>query len=279
MSQIFIFIANEFGCYDISVNRIKKIILGIFIILAVGLIFFFRVQIKDFTKELLGPRLPEPKQAEEFIKEKPKTEIVLLKTENKNPEPATPKSIEEINLDIPFGSQAPFANWDLPYQETCEEAAAIMAHYYLAGKKLNPKIMDEEILALIEWEKKTFGYYEDTTAEEMARILREYFGHKNIEVRYEFTIDDIKKEVALGHPVILPAAGRLLGNPNFRQPGPIYHALVIKGFTKNKIITNDPGTRNGHNFLYDPKVLMDAIHDWNSEDILLGKKAMVIVGG
>ena len=114
-----------------------------------------------------------------------------------------------------------------------------MAHYYLVGKTLNPKIMDAEILKLIEWENKTFGYYEDTTAAEIARILREYFGHKNVEVRYDFTIEDIKSEVASGHPVILPAAGRLLGNPNFRRPGPLYHALVIKGFTKNKIITND----------------------------------------
>lgn len=279
MLQIFIFIANEFGCYDIKVNRIKKIILEIFIILAVGLIFFFRVQIKDLTNELTAPRLPEPKQAEEFKKESQMSEVSSQKLEiagsarNKAPQP------EEINLDIPFGSQAPFANWDLPYQETCEETAAIMAHYYLTGKTLNPKIMDEEILALIEWEKKTFGYYEDTTAEEIARILREYFGHKNVEVRYEFTIEDIKKEVAQGNPVILPAAGRLLGNPNFRQPGPIYHALVVKGFTKNKIITNDPGTRNGRNFLYDPEILMNAIHDWNPEDILLGKKAMVVVSG
>lgn len=265
-------------------NRIKKIILGASIILAAGLVFFFRVQIKDLAEGLLAPRLPKSVTLEELEK----NPILPPESKPANSESAnsaSPNSAllapnsSSLNLDIPFGSQAPFANWDLPYQETCEEAAVIMAHYYLTGKKLTPKIMDEEILALIEWENKTFGYYEDTTAEEIARILREYFGHKNVSVRYEFTIDDIKKEVVQGHPVILPAAGRLLGNPNFRQPGPIYHALVVKGYTKNKIITNDPGTRNGHNFLYDPKILMDAIHDWNPEDILLGKKAMVAVGG
>lgn len=270
------FIANEL------VNRIKKIILGVSIILAVGFIFFFRIQIKDLAGKLISPRLPEPVTLEELEKNPilpPKSKPANFESANSaslNSSPLAPHP-SSINLDIPFGSQAPFSNWDLPYQEACEEAAVIMAHYYYEGKKLTPKIMDEEILKLVDWQNKTFGYYEDTTAEEIARTLREYFGHKNVEVRYEFTMEDIKNEVAQGHPVIVPAAGRLLPNPNFKQPGPLYHALVIKGFTKNKIITNDPGTRKGHNFLYAPEALMNAIHDWNPEDILLGRKAMVVV--
>ena len=34
---------------------------------------------------------------------------------------------EEINLDIPFTSQAPSLNWDQPYQDFCEEASILMA--------------------------------------------------------------------------------------------------------------------------------------------------------
>ena len=99
-----------------------------------------------------------------------------------------------------------------------------------------------------------------------------------MEVKYIFTIEDIKREVAAGHPVILPAAGRLLPNPNFRQPGPIYHALIVKGYMRDgRIITNDPGTRNGKDFLYKPEALMNALHEWNSEDILLGSPAMIVV--
>lgn len=239
----------------------------IFSILGLGavviLLFLFRIQLKDAINSFLAPNLPEPVA----ITNIPPADGAVVKT-----------APEILNLNIPFGSQAPFANWDLPYQEACEEAAIIMSHYYLTGKTLNPEIMNEEILKLVEWEEKTFGFYEDTTAEEMARILREYFEHKNVEVRYSFTMEDIKREVALGHPVILPAAGRLLNNPNFKQPGPLYHALVVKGYTKTKIITNDPGTRKGHDFLYDPEALMNAIHDWNPENILDGKKAMIIVG-
>ena len=39
--------------------------------------------------------------------------------------------------------------------------------------------------------------------------------------------------------------------------------LVIKGFTSDgKFITNDPGTRNGADYLYTESTLMSAIHDW-----------------
>lgn len=257
----------------------KKIFFAVFFIGVAVVLFLFRFQIKDLAEGILAPDLPEPVAFEELGKKsvQPETKPVDIVQKSVPSVPSVPSAPQSFNLDIPFGSQAPFANWDLPYQETCEEAAVIMAHYYLIGKTLNPKIMDEEILKLIEWENKTFGYYEDTIAEEIARTLREYFGHKNIDVKYEFTVEDIKGEVLQGRPVIVPAAGRLLPNPNFKQPGPLYHALVIKGYTKDKIITNDPGTRKGHDFLYTPEALMNAIHDWNPEDILLGKKAMIVV--
>lgn len=238
--------------------------------------FFYRVSIKESIQSFFKPRLPEAKLATQFTALPKKTEQQPIGTSSL--QPTTYKLPPSVNLNIPFGSQAPFADWGMPYQEACEEAAVIMAHRFFSGEPLNAKIMDREILKLVEWQEKTFGYYKDTTAEEIARILREYFGHSDIEVRYEFTIEDIKKEVAAGHPVIVPAAGRLLPNPNFKQPGPIYHALVIKGFLANgKIITNDPGTRKGADFIYSPDALMNAIHDWNAEDILKGRKVMIVV--
>lgn len=241
----------------------KKIGILIFTFGIFFLIFFFRIQMKEAAFSFLKPSLPQPQAVHEFTKISAPSTLYHL--------PST------INLKIPFAPQAPFANWGLPYQEACEEAAVIMAHRFFTGQKLTTKIMDEEILKLVEWEKKTFGYYEDTNAQEIARILREYFGYLGVEVRYTFTVEDIKREIAKGHPVIVPAAGRLLPNPYFRRPGPIYHALVIKGYTKTKIITNDPGTRRGADFLYDPQALMNALHEWNPKNILDGRKAMIVV--
>lgn len=255
----------------------KKWIFSIALLGILAAAFFFRVSLKEFVFSFAKQELPEPKLVSEFMLPPAPTlkpPRVSQKSKQAKPSPAP----TQINLNIPFGSQAPFADWGMPYQEACEEAAVIMAHRFFSGEPLDAEIMNTEILKLVEWQEKTFGYYKDTTAEEIARILREYFGHADIEVRYKFTIDDIKKEVAAGHPVIVPAAGRLLPNPNFKQPGPIYHALVVKGFLANgKIITNDPGTRKGADFLYNPAALMNAVHDWNAEDILKGKKVMIVV--
>ena len=71
-----------------------------------------------------------------------------------------------------------------------------------------------------------------------------------------------------------------MGNPYFTAPGPLYHNLVLTGFTKDGlIITNDPGTRRGENYTYKLDVLYAAIHDFtgDKENIENGKKAMIIV--
>ncbi|NOS68166.1 MAG: hypothetical protein HOO67_07475, partial [Candidatus Peribacteraceae bacterium] len=84
-------------------------------------------------------------------------------------------------------------------------------------------------------------------------------------------------------PVVIPAAGRDLGNPYFSGEGPWYHALTIIGFeegwTGDKFIVNDPGTKRGSQYKYDVDVLVSAIHDWTGvkEDIRNGRKAMVII--
>ena len=70
----------------------------------------------------------------------------------------------------------------------------------------------------------------------------------------------------------------MLGNPYYKQPGPIYHALVLKGYTKDgKFITNDPGTKRGADYLYDPQVILNAMHEWNSGDVEHGRKMAIVV--
>lgn len=267
-------------------TKSKKLVIAIIIGAVLAVFFAFRIPIKESVQEMLKAPLPEAKVASEFENKNVSAGIEDMKTdETKTEDPLAANAVvavplpESVNLDIPFVSQAPHGNWDLPYQETCEEAAIIMTHRFLAGEDITPDSMDEDILKLVEWENKRFGYYKDTTAEEIAIMLREYFKRTDIEVIYNFTIEDIKREVADGHPVVLPAAGRLLPNPNFKQPGPIYHALVVKGYTREKIITNDPGTRRGADFLYYPEDLMNAIHDWDPDNILNGKKVMIVVKG
>lgn len=202
----------------------------------------------------------------------------------------TPEPVREINLSVPFSSQAPRGDWSLPYQETCEEASAMLVDAFWDERSFTPDSADAELLQLVRWQQRNFGYYFHTTAERTADILRRYYGYKDVRVTYDIGIEDIKAELAAGRPVIVPAAGRLLGNPNFKQPGPVYHMLVVKGFTADgRFITNDVGTRLGHNYVYDEQVFLNAIHDaptsgddWPpgvdpAEYILTGRKAMIVV--
>jgi hypothetical protein len=72
---------------------------------------------------------------------------------------------------------------------------------------------------------------------------------------------------------------RLLGNPNFTSPGPLYHNLVLVGYDGDNIITNDPGTKRGEGYVYNINILYNAIHDFpgKPEDIESGKKAMIVL--
>lgn len=138
----------------------------------------------------------------------------------------------------------------------------LMANAYVKGEKLNPHLMEQGILSLVKWETEQ-GYSVDVTARETVKIFQDYFGVA-ARLMSAPTASNIRAELTAGRLVIVPAAGRKLGNPNFRRPGPLYHMLVIRGFdpATDEFITNDPGTRKGEGYRYKTRVLMAAIHDW-----------------
>jgi hypothetical protein len=274
----------------------RIVMMIIFAALVIG--FVFRGGIRDFVSNVFKPAIPAAKSIQDFTSQAgvhqnsrqqatekvstanpTKNSVVLSGTESANVIEKTPNISlpASANLNIPFQPQAPFGDWGLPYQEACEEASAIMVNAFFNNSPLTAKTMDSEILKLVDWEKKVLGHYEDTNAAEIVRILKEYFGRKDVEVLYEYTLDDIKKAISNGYPVIMTLAGRELNNPYFTPPGPIYHALVVKGYIKNWFITNDPGTKRGHDYLYDPQVLIKANHEWNAPDIDQGRHAIIII--
>jgi len=189
----------------------------------------------------------------------------------------------KILIDVPFTSQAPFAVWDEFHEEACEEAAIIMVKYFLDGKELTPQVAEKEIQSLIKFQIKNYGDYKDSTAKQIAQMYSDFYGQpKNgmkFKVVYDFQKDDLKKYLSKGNPIIIPAAGRLLKNPYFTPPGPLYHNLVLIGYDGNNIITNDSGTKRGQNYKYDINILYRAIHDFpgKKEDIEKGRKAMIIL--
>jgi len=254
----------------------RKKIVGLAILLTLGAAFFYRVRLRDTFDDLRKRSQVPP--AEQFSEVKAESAPETpLKTSSVKPSLMPPPATQK-NLAVPFTSQAPNSIWDAVHEETCEEASLIMADAYFKGTKSFTKEAAEDALQkLVEWQKLRFGYFEDTTAEETATIAREYFGYKNAVV-IPLTIDAIEQAVSAGVPVIVPANGKMLGNPNFRNGGPEYHMLVIKGFTKDKFITNDPGTRKGENFLYDKQVIVNAAHNWvSAEKKASGAQVMIVI--
>lgn len=184
---------------------------------------------------------------------------------------------DELNLDVPFTSQAPEAIWDQTHEEACEEAAILMANRYFKGLAINgPEDAEEGISEIIAWEKENLGFFESTTAKETVRIIEEFLSLK-AEIIKDPSVSQIKEAINDNKLVFVPASGRDLGNPFYKSPGPLYHFLLIKGYTKDKFITNDAGTKRGANYPYLFFTVLNANHDWNGGDVLNGKKVMILL--
>ncbi len=185
----------------------------------------------------------------------------------------------EVNLPVPFTSQAPTGDWGEPFQDACEETSAVMVDAYYKGVsgKIPADQATADIQRVVAYENKTLGDYKDTDAAETAQWIKDLYGYQNVFVFPLQSPDQIKRALANGYPVIIPFSGKELPNPNFRNGGPLYHMLVVKGYTADRFITNDPGTRNGADFTYTYDALMGAAHDWNNGNVPTGKPVMIIV--
>ncbi|MCA9384134.1 MAG: C39 family peptidase [Candidatus Magasanikbacteria bacterium] len=275
--------------------RKQLIAIALLIITAIIMVIFLwseRVAIRDWYSDVQKPVLP----AEQTIIQPgdvpvaTTTKATTTKPQAKPIEPSKndPVSVtpavtssgefpKELNLSVPFVLQAPFQNWVLPYEEACEEASLIMA--VNAGKKAPTATeADKLIKALVARQNELFGDYFHTSAKQTAELAKDFFDVKETRIFPITSADDIKRELAAGHPVLVPADGKLLKNPNFKNGGPIYHMLLIKGYLADgRWITNDPGTRNGKDYLYGKEQLLNAIHDWTGDAANGARVGLIVV--
>jgi uncharacterized protein YxeA len=279
----------------------KKLLILIILLLIVLIGFFnYRTKIKSWWLDLNKPGLPEEIDYQKIITdsdnqtadeqqitnderqvaadEQGQTSDERRATNDEAEQPTSNIILPtSYNLAVPFTPQAPHADWIEPFKEACEEASVLMAHWFYTNQTVNPNYATDEIVKMVAWQQKKWGGHFDLTMEQTAELVKEYLGYKKVEIIANPTINDIKFQLSQNRPVIMPAAGRSLGNPYFTQPGPIYHMLVIKGYTKTQFITNDPGTKRGEDYLYDFETIMSALHDWNETDINRGAKKILII--
>ena len=186
-----------------------------------------------------------------------------------------------FKIDVPFVVQAPLADWNWPFNHSCEETSVLMAHLYFTKEALNPEQAQKEILSLNDYEKKNYPLANVSAARQTAILINDYYGY-DAKAYFNITLDDIKRELASGNLVLVPAAGQRLKNPYFKAPGPLYHMLVVKGWTPTEFIVNDPGTKRGADFKYSYEIFQNAISDWDLEDWdtavnVNDRKAMIVI--
>ncbi len=191
----------------------------------------------------------------------------------------------QLLAPVPFISQAPRGQWSDPdFQDGCEEASALMAMHWANGFSLNIKDATADISQLVNFQKQSpEGYRLDLSATDTAALMREYFSYSKIELQNNVRASDLVRELQQGKVIIAPVNGRLLNNPNFKPPGPLYHMLVVIGYDpkRQQFITNDPGTRKGAQYRYPVTTFMAALRDYPSghnEEIVEKAKRVIVVG-
>lgn len=178
------------------------------------------------------------------------------------------KNPSQSYLEVPFITQAPLqteSNW-LLHEESCEEAALLQAYLYETDQKLSKEEANKVILDMIEWQKTNFGEHKDLYAEEMRKFIKGYYGIDS-QISKDINIQQLKNLVSQGHPVIVPITGNILNNPYYPYPG--YHMLTVIGYTEDKIITNDNGTKRGKDYSYDTEIFNKAMQDAGADVLTL----------
>lgn len=179
---------------------------------------------------------------------------------------------------IDFVPQSPFATWELPFKEACEEASFIMAQSFFLDENLDKYKMKEKIIDVVKWQEDNLGKSIHTNIDESNRIAQEFY-HFKTQIVYNPTIEDLQSYIEKGFVIWVPTAGQELQNPYFKPPGPYYHTVLIIGFNEDNFIVHDPGTKRGAYFEYEKNLLLDAIHDYDENDIFSAQKAVLVLEG
>jgi hypothetical protein len=192
------------------------------------------------------------------------TRTPLVPIASADPTPAGVPST--VSLPVPFTSQAPLMNW-VDRQHDCEEATLVMVDRYLrgdrSGTQIEPQIAEAAINRITPWKQAV-----DLTDVQLGELAKEHLG-------WDYRIlpatpDNIRRQLALGRPVIVGVTTHGLGIPVYpgyythhEEPGwSVSHYLVVAGYdSSGNVILNDPGIVQGHGYRISFDQLLNAIDD------------------
>jgi hypothetical protein len=167
-----------------------------------------------------------------------------------------------VSLNVPYVSQIPDGKWVAPWDEACEEAAITMVDtFYRGNTSISPLATKQIMLDLFAWENEVLKKNYDTDASETLQLIRKKTSFVAA-IKRNPLLQDIKRELAAGHPVIfLHNMYKLYGERNL---GDSYHVSVITGYddATSEFTIHDPA-RAASKYSYE--ILMNSLHDYNAQ--------------
>ncbi len=174
---------------------------------------------------------------------------------------------QSVMMKVPYASQIPTGDRNDPRQaDGCEEASIIMAMAWArGGSHLPADEVERDIINISEYERVIYGFYQDTSAQDTARVMREFYQYKDVTTKEGISVEDIKQELAQNRLVIFPLNTRLTGLPIYRT-GPPRHTVVAVGYDdkSDSLIINDPLYGNARNMWVPSSNIQSALSNYYS---------------
>lgn len=183
-----------------------------------------------------------------------------------------------VTIAAPFFPQAPDNKWTMPRAEACSEANLVLAAYYIKEEMLSKKQFKKEIIDLTKLQTESFWTYIEIPLAELKSVYDTYYPNLgSSRIRENPSIDDIKNELAQGHLVIVPTAGKKLNNPHFFGQWPRFHTILLRWYDDTYFYTNEVWMMHGENFKYTQEIVINAIHDLVDGDITQWAKRVLVI--
>jgi hypothetical protein len=174
----------------------------------------------------------------------------------------------KVQLAVPYISEVPDGRWYGSWKNACEEASiAMVDRYYVGVKKTTIAWQKAYMSNLFVIERKLWKSDANTDVDMTVRLINDNTSFSAYAFE-EPTVDDIKKELDAGRPVIAPIDGFKLANKNipFLASGSGYHMFVIIGYDEPQkaFIVNDNGdVKSGVGIRYAYDRVMSTMRDYS----------------
>jgi len=190
-----------------------------------------------------------------------------------------------VFVKVPYTAQSPFNQWGAgnPHEEYCEAAALLMLGDYYKGDtrdRIPPAEADSAMAQIVGVERRTFPGVLDLPLTSVGAVGTQLYGLTPEVMPVD--LDAIKRNLAEGHPVIVPVMTHGAGGAKiapFYGAVNVYHVIVITGYdtARGLLYTNDAGFVQGQNYAYSWATLSSAI-DAQAQKFPQGRVMLIFDG-